>query len=208
MRSAISKISFIADAACCRCSGSELCPDPVASAETARRLTSRTNAAASTASEPGSVMRPGATSASASAKVSATSSNSVARSSSSQALARLETRPICCADSSLLAAPVTRLTSSCASSMMTGPYSGSAVPPCMALMASSAWLVTTRSACLAWLAPPRRSTLRRRGRRWPPGIRVPAPRPAPRPAGNGSVRRPGRQVRRPWPGHQPIRGAR
>ena len=56
------------------------------------------------------------------------------------------------ADSSAVATPVTRSTSSCASSTTSSSCSGSTAASAMASMASSAWLVTTTSACAGLVA--------------------------------------------------------
>ena len=95
-------------------------------------------------------MRVSSDSSSASRSTSAWLRKSTPRSSSSQVSDRRAVRSTMPGVSSSVAAVVIRLTSSCASSMMSAVCSGSAVPPCMALMASSAWLVTTRSASRAW----------------------------------------------------------
>ena len=148
IRSAMSKTSLTA-AAACRQSGSFLSP-PFVRALTTRRVTDRTVSQAATKGLPGSSTRSRGTSSSASRSVSAQVNISAPRSSSSSQLsARLPTRSTIPGLSSADAAPVTRAVSSCASSISTAWCSGRAVPPCMASIASSAWLVTTRSAARA-----------------------------------------------------------
>ena len=166
IRSATSKTSLTA-AAAWRCSGVGFSV-PVVSPETAARAAARTRCTAATKADDGSSTRSSGDSSSATRRSSAASSSSRAVSSVRKVSARLPTRSTCWGLSSPDAAPVTRATSSCASSTTTARCSGTAVPPCMASMASRAWLVTTR---LAERARSRDSSTRHEspcGHRWAP----------------------------------------
>ena len=136
--SATSKTSLAAAAACLR-SGSS----PLSSLTTAR-LTSRMRCSTGMRGESGSSIRSSGASSRACCRASPRSRNSTARSSSSRrGRQRRATRSTCCGLNSWEAAPVTREVSSWASSMTRKSCSGRTELPCIASMASRAWLVTT-----------------------------------------------------------------
>ena len=150
MRSAICRTSSTMPRACCRAASPSMSAFSLGNDEKQARAESRTRARASSSRSPGMSMRPGSVPAITSDRASAASvRSSTAVPTSTWARARRAARSIIAGSSSSVAACVTRAASSCASSTMTASYSGSIGTPSMASMASSAWLVTTRSACWA-----------------------------------------------------------